>query len=211
MANPAEDLPPGAAPYSAGPLANQLPPSTPSAAAVRASGQSPDSYFAPGNPGGVGGVPVVPTAAAAGAGFGGIARGLLDRAAQGFSNLFGGTPATVASAPTNVPGRTSTLESGLNALEVRSTGFRQSPNIVTAPAVSASPKVVVAANSAADEFNNAFNSRQTLTPQQANEQANAQFLADQKARQVQQVNKNLPVGQQPEIPTFYQQKIAENK
>lgn len=205
MANPLEDTPPGAPPYAAGPLANQRPPS---AGAVLASGQSPDSYFAPK------GIPVVRAANATSTdtGLGSIARGLLDRAASGFSSLFGGAPAVAqapvlgASAAPTIAARTGQLESGLNALEARSTGFRQSPNIVTAPVATNSPNIAVAANSAANEYNADFEKRnsQTLTPTQFNALSGAQQRAFE-------ANKNLPVGQQQDVPTFYQRMLAGTK
>lgn len=195
MANPLDDSPPGAPNYPSGPLSIQKPPSVGS---VISSGQSPDSFFAAGNPGGPGGLPVLQQQQS---GIGKIAQNLLSRAATGLSSLFGGTPATVApvssalavpSAGTTVAGRTNALESGLNALELRSTGFKTSPNITVAGA------------SATDAANAAFASRQGPTPAEYNALPAAQ-------RQALDNFKNLPTAEQEQQPNFYQTMIAGQK
>lgn len=118
------DLPPGAPQYAAGPLAN----TRPTAAAVLASGQTPNTYFQPKD------LPVLQpvVAAPASSSLGDLARGLLARATNGISSLFGGTPAVTpalvdTSNVASIANRTRTLENGLNDLELRSTGFRPPP------------------------------------------------------------------------------------
>lgn len=123
------DLPPGAPQYAAGPLAN----TRPTAAAVLASGQTPNTYFQPKD------LPVLQpvVAAPASSSLGDLAKGLLARATNGISSLFGGTPA-VTPAPVDtsnvasISNRTRTLENGLNDLELRSTGFRPTNAILAA-------------------------------------------------------------------------------
>lgn len=109
-----QDLPPGAPTYAAGPLAN-----VPSAAALRASGQTSAQFLAP-TP-----FPIVPPRPSATPyttpplTLGERAAGLIDRARSGITNLLGLAPVTVPTAPP-LPNRTAALENDLNALERRS-------------------------------------------------------------------------------------------
>lgn len=196
MANPLDDTPPGAPAYASGPLAVQRPPT---AGAVLATGLSPDSYFnAQGQA--KGGVPVVQPTGVTGSGIGQIASNLLNRAATGLSNLFGGStsqpsPVTTPAATgvTTIADRTNSLEGGLNALQLRSTGFR--------PAAS---NVAVASNSAADVANAAFAGRQGPTPAEYNALPPAQ-------RKALDNFKSLPAAQQETQPNFYQTMIAQGQ
>lgn len=167
MANPLDDSPPGAPAYASGPLAIK----PPSAAAVRASGASPDSYFtAEGNA--RAGIPVVqptPIPSANSGGLSGFASGLLARATNGLTSLFGNAAAATPEPVTAVPNRTAALESGLNALEMRSTGFRP-PGPVT-----------VVANSRADEYNKRFDADTQLTPAQFNAAQDAERAKSREA------------------------------
>lgn len=179
------DTPPGAPAYASGPLANPLP----TAGAVLASGQSPDSYFQPK------GIPVVqPAGTPALSGLGQVAQSLLSRATTGFASLFGGTtaPAVAAALVSGLANRTKALESGLNELELRSTGFRRTPNIV------------VANNSAADARNAAFTATQGPTAAEYNALPPAQRKA------LDNFN-NLPSSEKDKQPSFYQKMIAGGK